>query len=74
MIEINFLTIDDHSRVCLTNIPGKHGSDYINASFIDVSLLVYSCSNTPVLYFIGISQEKAVHCSTRFVSNVLPFI
>ena len=48
MIEINFLTIDDHSRVCLTNIPGKHGSDYINASFIDVSLLVYSCSNTPV--------------------------
>ncbi|CAI8029227.1 Receptor-type tyrosine-protein phosphatase delta [Geodia barretti] len=25
----------DESRVCLTNIPGKHGSDYINASFID---------------------------------------
>ena len=38
-IEINFLTTVDESRVCLTNIPGKHGSDYINASFIDVSLL-----------------------------------
>ena len=27
---------DDKSRVCLTEIPGVEGSDYINASFIDV--------------------------------------
>ena len=26
--------------MCLTTIPGKYGSDYINASFIDVRKLV----------------------------------
>ena len=30
---------DDKSRVCLTEIPDKHGSDYINASFIDVRII-----------------------------------
>ena len=28
---------DDNSRVCLAEIPGEEGSDYINASFITVS-------------------------------------
>ena len=28
---------DDHSRVVLKEVPGMEGSDYINASFIDVS-------------------------------------
>ena len=28
---------DDHSRVRLLEIPGKVGSDYINANFMDVS-------------------------------------
>ena len=28
---------DDHSRVVLKEVPGVEGSDYINASFIDVS-------------------------------------
>ena len=32
-----FLTIDDHSRVRLQEIPNVPGSDYINASFTDVS-------------------------------------
>ena len=31
-----FCVADDKSRVCLTEIPGVEGSDYINASFIDV--------------------------------------
>ena len=29
-------TPDDSSRVCLTEVPGVEGSDYINASFITV--------------------------------------
>ena len=30
---------DDESRVCLVEIPGEYGSNYINASFIDVRIL-----------------------------------
>ena len=32
-------SVDDHSRVVLTQQGGKPGSDYVNASFIDVSNL-----------------------------------
>ena len=28
---------DDHNRVRLKQFPGREGSDYINASYIDVS-------------------------------------
>ena len=30
-------TIDDHCRIVLKSRPGDKGSDYINASFVDVS-------------------------------------
>ena len=30
------LLSDDDTRVCLKEVPGEEGSDYINASFIDV--------------------------------------
>ena len=33
------LTIDDHCRVVLESRPGDEGSDYINASFVDVRTL-----------------------------------
>ena len=39
-VMVKFLTsfmIDDHCRVILEGRPGDEGSDYINASFIDVS-------------------------------------
>ena len=37
------LPTDDHSRVVLS-VPDEDGSDYINASFIDVSVLyMYAC-------------------------------
>lgn len=36
---------DDHNRVKLTKVPGEIGSDYINASYIDVSFLYYSYYN-----------------------------
>jgi len=34
---ISVSTIDDLSRVKLREIPGEEGSDYINASYIDVN-------------------------------------
>ena len=42
--------IDDFSRVKLNTLPGEEGSDYINASFVDVSsiwqihCMYYLCS------------------------------
>ena len=45
---INFLTnlmLDDHCRVILEGKPGDEGSDYINASFIDVSCDVFTINN-----------------------------
>lgn len=39
--QINFLVLlsptDDHSRVVLTQLDGNPSSDYVNASYIDVS-------------------------------------
>lgn len=32
-----FLSLDENTRVCLSPIRGIEGSDYINASYIDVS-------------------------------------
>ena len=35
------LSVDDHCRVVLTQLGQKPGSDYVNASFVDVSDLDY---------------------------------
>lgn len=37
MIHIHFFPSDDHSRVILMQLEGVPCSDYINASYIDVS-------------------------------------
>lgn len=37
MVLYMYVLIDDHNRVKLKFIAGQEGSDYINASFIDVS-------------------------------------
>ena len=34
-----YMYVDDFSRVKLTTLPGEEGSDYINASFLDVSIM-----------------------------------
>lgn len=37
IINCDIIQLDDHCRVTLEGKPGDEGSDYINASFIDVS-------------------------------------
>ena len=45
---------DNFSRVLLEQQPGIDGSDYINASYIDVSLLVCDLTiSTVLLQYIG---------------------
>ena len=34
-----YFSLDDDSRVCLSELPGVVGSDYINASFITVRII-----------------------------------
>lgn len=45
-IKVNFLVLlspsDDHSRVVLTQLDGNPSSDYVNASYIDVSCDIMS--------------------------------
>lgn len=67
--------LDDNSRVILTAIPDVEGSDYINASIIDVSYLIrvhkqvriehsviaYTC----LVSCIGLQQGRLLHSSTR---------
>lgn len=37
LLNIKIIFLDDHSRVILSEVPGITGSDFINASYIDVS-------------------------------------
>ena len=39
---VSFLFVDDHSRVVLS-VTDESGNDYINASYIDVSVCVCVC-------------------------------
>ena len=64
-----FVLPDDHSRVVLNHQDHVTGSDYINASFIDVSnsvsqwyvINIYQCS--------GLCQGKGIHCSTGSIEQ-----
>ena len=38
-IEVHFLFADDYNRVVLDQLEGQPDSDYINASYVDVSIL-----------------------------------
>ena len=55
----NFITVDDHSRVVLSQ-EKTPGEDYINASFIDVcNFLLVITINTQSLHSQGYGEKKA---------------
>ncbi len=71
------LSIDDHSRVRLQELPGQPGSDYINGNHMDVSFTQpASILQTPSVgecmglgsYFIliGLQPTQCLHCNTRY--------
>ena len=47
-----YVCVDDHSRVKLSELPNKPGSDYINGNYIDVSVL------SAQLMMYSISQQN----------------
>ena len=56
---------DDHSRVLLTEVPGRPGSDYINANYIDVSPIFchmtmtwWSCDKCMVIFLHRVSHVQ----------------
>ena len=46
------VSTDDHSRVVLSQLDHKSGRDYINASFIDVSILLDIDIHSYLSFFI----------------------
>ena len=50
---------DDFARVKLQEIEGVDGSDYVNASYIDVRILVYS---SPVISLEKVTGCKCTYC------------
>ena len=59
---------DDHARVVLNHQDHLTGSDYINASFIDVSdiRLLTVCSS---YRYSGLCKGESVHCSSRTIKQ-----
>ena len=47
-IEFGVLISDDHSRVVVTPLPHNPNSDYVNASYLDVSYHVSSKGNIAI--------------------------
>ena len=66
---ISFLNADDRNRCRLMTIPGVQGSDYINASFVDVRACIciyiqYSYNTLLYLtynYIEGLSQDQSIY-------------
>ena len=66
MIKFKHILLDDHCRVMLEGKPGDEGSDYINASFIDVSC--YILRITDIILCCGCPQgyhQKAAYIVTQ---------
>ena len=56
--------VDDFSRVKLEAIEGMEGSDYINASYIDVGCHMTMLAHPPALYMspAGLRSAQRIHC------------
>ena len=63
------LLSDDASRVKLREISGEDGSDYINASYLDVShtssVLLCTMTLSNQLFLSGIQEAQSLHWSSR---------
>lgn len=58
--------VDDFSRVKLEIVDGREGSDYINASYIDVSVTFVTLRSRLYVYgVVGIQASQCIHRSTR---------
>ena len=64
---LTHLHTDDHSCVELSLIDDKEGTDYINASWIDVStdLIIPLVNFNDAMYFSEFQKDKSIHCFTR---------
>ena len=75
-VMVKFLTsfmLDDHCRVILEGRPGDEGSDYINASFIDVSYNILKLFMHIIVLYIcpGLPSEGSLHCHSRPTTGYL---
>ena len=70
---ITSLMIDDHCRVILEGRPGDEGSDYINASFIDVSYNILKLFMHIIVLYIcpGLPSKGCLHCHSRPTTGYL---
>ena len=57
------MLLDDDSRVKLKPLESVEGSDYINASFVDVSLQLHPAGVSPMYLFLFHIRATAI-CST----------
>ena len=64
---LNLLYTDDQSRVCIKEIPGVEGSDYINASFIEVRRqgVFLLCMHMIITPFQGYSGMKRAYIAAQ---------
>jgi len=63
------LVVDDHSRVHLESLPDEPNSDYINANYLDVSLIEL-CWEYPqfnwYIIVLGLQEEELLYSCTRW--------
>ena len=67
------LSVDDHCRVLLTQQGQKPGSEYVNASFVDVSALNYFFDSNDVFLILSLfrvikSQGLTLHHRVQLVT------
>ena len=68
-----FALSDDHSRVVLSLQDNCSGTDYINASFIDVSIQL-KCNSDCITFLQGYNEKKAyIACQGPMASTVADF-
>ena len=60
----------DHSRVLLSQIDGEPNSDYVNASYLNVSVSEYLLYITETTRFLTLILLPWMHICTLFLKNI----